>query len=195
MKRSASCAVCAATSVLLARCAADQRAEAPIARHRSFREARAREHHRHAAPPAFLEQIRPQLRLHDDCQARTYSRQESRRRSRRIVRHEANVDLARKQLLRSLPPGLRRGAQHQRNLRIAGPQRANQRRRGGYLAERYRVQPNARRPVRKGSPSEALAAGRSNGGDRASRGTAPPRKPTAPEPSSTRYRSGAPSSP
>ena len=62
-------------------CATASRNRAPraaITRHGFRRQARAREHHGHAAPPALVEQIRPKFGLHDYRHARPDSREESR---------------------------------------------------------------------------------------------------------------------
>jgi len=95
--------------------ATEQAAETPIPRHGFRRQARTREHHRHAAPPAFIEQIGPQFRLHDDCQARADARQEAPHRAGRVVGQKADVDLHSEERLRARAPRRSRGAQHERD--------------------------------------------------------------------------------
>jgi len=95
--------------------AAEQGAETAIPRHGFRRQARTREHHRHAAPPAFVEQIGPQFRLHDDCQARADTRQETPHRTGSIVGQKADADLSSEERLRARAPRRSRGAQHERN--------------------------------------------------------------------------------
>jgi len=63
-----------------------QTAETSIARNRFRRQPRARKHQGHAAVFAFLEQIGPEFGFHDDGKPRPNAVQESRDRSRCVVR-------------------------------------------------------------------------------------------------------------
>ena len=71
--------------VFAATASREQRAEAAIARHGFRAEPCAREHDGNAAAPAFVKQIRPQLRLHDDRKQRPHPREESAHAARRVV--------------------------------------------------------------------------------------------------------------
>ena len=136
---------------------AEERPETAVSRDRSWRQARIREHHGYAPPPALLQQVGPQFGLHDDGHSRPDSRQESAYRSRRIVGQEAHVDVVAEQRQRARPARRRRGGQHEGHRGMARAQLTNQRRRSAHFAQGHRMQPDARRVTGRRTPSEALA--------------------------------------
>ena len=137
--------------------AAEQSAETSIARHRLQRKAGARQHDGDAAPPALIEQVRPQFRFHDDDQARLNSSDESAHGAWRVIGYVAHHARAAEKRLCALAPSGRCRRQDHRHLRIAGAQRANQRRCRGYLAERHGVHPDRRLGTQCGSKTEPFA--------------------------------------
>ncbi len=136
---------------------AKQAAEAPVSRDRLRRQPRAREHQRHGAAFALLEQIGPQLGFHDDGETRPNAVQEARDRTRCVIGEEAHVDAVAEQALRARPAGRRGRGQHQRDVRIPRAQSAHQRRRRRHLSQADGMQPDRGRVLGAPAPPEALA--------------------------------------
>jgi hypothetical protein len=136
---------------------AEQAGEAAIAPHRARRDARARQHQRHATPAALVIERRPELGLEDDRHPRPHPVEEAPHAARQVVGHVAHQHAVAEQLACALRTGRRHGAQHQRHRGIAAAQFLHQARRRLHLADRHRVHPDAAGDRRAGPESEAFA--------------------------------------
>ena len=94
---------------------AEQADEPPITRHRARRDARAREHQRHAEPAAAVIQVRPDLRFEDHGEPRLHAPEEAPHRSRQVDGHVTHVDALLEQRLRARATRRRDGREYQRN--------------------------------------------------------------------------------
>jgi len=112
---------------------AEQRSQAPIAADRARREPRTRQHQRHAPPPTLAVQVRPQLGLDYDREPRLHAREKAPHRARQIERHVAHLRGAPEQGPRPRGAGGRDSRDGERQVRIALPQHAHQRRAGLHL--------------------------------------------------------------
>jgi hypothetical protein len=135
---------------------AEQGSQAPIAADRARRDARARQNQRHAPPSALAVQVRPQLGLDYDREPRLHAREEAPHRAGQIKRDVTHLHRVAEQRTRPRGPGGRNSRDGQRQVRMALPQRAHQRRAGLHLTDRRRVYPHPV-PRRRRAEAEALA--------------------------------------
>jgi len=135
----------------------EERGKAPVPADRARRDARACQHQRHAAPAAFVVQIRPQFCFEDDRDTRPHASEESPHRSRQVVGHITHVREACKQGTRALCPGRCHGRHDERYFGVPLTQRAYEGCRGLYLADRDSVHPEAGTCEDSRAKSEAFA--------------------------------------
>jgi hypothetical protein len=138
--------------------AAEKRTETPVARHRAQRQPGVRQNRRNTPAPARVEQIRPQLRLHDDDDARARARDQSPHGARRVVRQIPHGDRIAEQCQGARTAGGRRRGQHDGQFGMAGAKRADERGRRRDLTQGHRVQHEGCRRA-DGPEAETLAQG------------------------------------
>jgi len=113
----------------------EQRREPPVAADRARRDARARQHQRHAAPAALVVQVRPELGLEDDRDPRPDAVEETAHRARQVIGHVAHVREPGEQRAGALRARRRHGRHDQRHPGVVPVQRAHERCRGLHLAD------------------------------------------------------------
>ena len=138
---------------------AEQGAETAISRHRLLRETGARQHHRNAAPPALVEQVRPEFRFHDDGDRRLRAIDEPAHGPRRVVRQITHGGAVAEQRLRSSPSRRRRRRHDHGTSRMAIVQGVHDRGGRGDFPQRHGVQPDRRARTGR-SETETLAEAR-----------------------------------
>ena len=121
----------------------EQSAEPQVARRGSFRQPNVGHDHRYAAGAAMCQQVRPDLGLHDDCDARFDPVEESLDPSGEVEREVAMDDSAAKRLGDLVGAGRGRRRDDDRLVGMISPDRLDDRQGGLDLADRHRVEPHA----------------------------------------------------